>query len=124
SGFSLCLGQTEEDARRLALLGAARTACLGNLKFAAPILPADPAALAALKEKLGDRPRWLAASTHAGEEALAGRVHKALNIAGLVTLIVPRHPERGAAIAEELRGLGLTATRRSLGEPVSEIHIA
>jgi len=124
SGFALCLGQTEEDARRLALLGAPKTACLGNLKFAAPALPADPVALAGLTESLGRRPRWLAASTHAGEEVMAGRVHQALNIPHLVTLIVPRHPERGAAIAEELRALGLNPTRRSLGEPVSDVHIA
>ena len=68
SGFALCLGQTEEDARRLAALGAPKTACLGNLKFAAPALPADAVALAGLIETLGRRPCWLAASTHAGEE--------------------------------------------------------
>jgi 3-deoxy-D-manno-octulosonic-acid transferase len=124
SGFSLCLGQTEEDARRLAILGAPKAACAGNLKFAAPALPADPDALSSLREALGERPRWLAASTHAGEEAVAGRVHKGLGIPGLVTLIVPRHPERGAAIAEELRSLGLNPTRRSLGEPIGEVYIA
>jgi len=124
SCFVLCLGQTEEDARRLATLGAANTACLGNLKFAAPALPADEAALAALLTELGDRPRWLAASTHAGEEALAGRVHKALAVPGLVTLIVPRHPNRGAEIAAELRGLGLNPALRSLGEPVGDLYIA
>lgn len=124
SGFALCLGQTEEDARRLSVLGAAKTACFGNLKFAAPALPADPAKLSALREGLGDRPRWLAASTHAGEELLAGRAHKALNLPDLVTIIVPRHPERGAAIAEELRALGVNPTRRSLGEPLSEVYIA
>jgi 3-deoxy-D-manno-octulosonic-acid transferase len=124
SGFSLCLGQTEEDARRLVLLGAPKAACAGNLKFAAPALPADPDTLASLREALGERPRWLAASTHAGEEAVAGRVHQALAIPGLVTLIVPRHPERGAAIAEELRALGLNPTRRSLGEPIREVYIA
>jgi len=124
SGFVLCLGQTEEDARRLSALGAARTACLGNLKFAAPALPADQVALAVLEAALGDRPRWLAASTHAGEEALAGRVHKALAIPGLVTLIVPRHPNRGEEIAAELEAMGLNPTRRSLGEPVGEVHIA
>jgi len=124
SGFVLCLGQTEEDARRLSSLGAANTACLGNLKFAAPALPADEDALAVLLAALGDRPRWLAASTHAGEEALAGRVHKALAIPGLVTLIVPRHPNRGAEIAAELETMGLAPTRRSLGEPVGDVHIA
>jgi 3-deoxy-D-manno-octulosonic-acid transferase len=124
SCFVLCLGQTEEDARRLATLGAPKTACLGNLKFAAPALPADETALAALLQELGDRPRWLAASTHAGEEAVAGRVHKALAIPGLVTLIVPRHPDRGAEISDELREMGLQPTRRSLGEPLGDVHIA
>jgi len=124
SCFVLCLGQTDEDARRLSALGAAKTACLGNLKFAAPALPAEAEALAALQTALGDRPRWLAASTHAGEEALAGRVHKALAIPGLVTLIVPRHPNRGAEIAAELEAMGLNPTRRSLGQPVGDVHIA
>ena len=41
-GFSLCLGQTEGDAERLAILGAQRTKCLGNLKFAAPRCPPMP----------------------------------------------------------------------------------
>jgi 3-deoxy-D-manno-octulosonic-acid transferase len=124
SCFVLCLGQTEEDARRLATLGATKTVCLGNLKFAAPALPVDAAALAALMTELGDRPRWLAASTHAGEEVLAGRVHKALASTGLVTLIVPRHPDRGALIAAELEAIGLRPTRRSLGQPIGDVHIA
>jgi 3-deoxy-D-manno-octulosonic-acid transferase len=119
SCFVLCLGQTEEDARRLASLGAANTACLGNLKFAAPAPPADEAALAALLAELGDRPRWLAASTHAGEEALAARVHKTLDIPGLVTLIVPRHPDRGAGIAAETG-----AALRSRGEPIRDVYVA
>lgn len=124
SCFVLCLGQTEEDARRLATLGAPKTACLGNLKFAAPALPADAAILAALLDELGDRPRWLAASTHAGEEALAARVHKALGISDLVTLIVPRHPDRGADIQTELTAMQMKTTLRSRGEPIEDLYIA
>lgn len=124
SGFVLCLGQTDADAQRLADLGAARTACYGNLKFAAPVLPADPEELAALLRALGDRPRWLAASTHAGEEALAARVHKALNIRDLVTIIVPRHPNRGAEILAELVALDSRTTLRSRGGPIENIYIA
>ena len=119
SCFVLCLGQTEEDARRLATLGAAKTACLGNLKFAVPALPVDEGELAGLLAELGERPRWLAASTHAGEEALAARVHQALGIPDLVTLIVPRHPDRGAEIAAEVKG-----SLRSRGEPIRDIYIA
>lgn len=124
SGFVLCLGQTEEDAARLAGLGAVRAACLGNLKFAAPPLPADEEALAALRAELAGRPRWLAASTHAGEEALAARIHRSLAVPGLVTIIVPRHPNRGAEIAAELKAMGLQPSRRSLGQPIRGLYIA
>jgi 3-deoxy-D-manno-octulosonic-acid transferase len=85
----------------------------GNLKFAADPLPADPAELARLDALLGDHPRWLAASTHPGEEAIAAAVHRQLlpQHPGLITAIAPRHPERGPAIAAETG-----AHRRSAGE--------
>jgi len=121
SGFVLCLGQTEADAERLSILGAPNVACRGNLKFAVPPLPAEPAALAALGASLGDRPRWLAASTHPGEELAGARIHKTLAAEhpGLLTIIAPRHPPRGAEVANELRTLGLSVAQRSLGEAVT-----
>lgn len=102
--FDQVWAQSDGDAARLRSLGAATVCSPGNLKFAAPVLPADPAALAHLSAALGDRPRWLAASTHPGEEALAAAVHALLAPAhpGLLTIIAPRHPERGAALAQEL----------------------
>jgi 3-deoxy-D-manno-octulosonic-acid transferase len=62
---------------------------------------------------MGERPRWLAASTHEGEEAIAAAVHARLAPAhpGLVTIIAPRHPERGPALAA-----ALGAPRRGAGE--------
>ncbi|TVR83317.1 MAG: 3-deoxy-D-manno-octulosonic acid transferase [Rhodospirillales bacterium] len=119
--FSLCLGQTETDAARLAALGARNSACRGNLKLAALPLPADADTLTTLQAVCGTRPCWLAASTHAGEEAIAGRVHLSLRAAvpGLLTVIVPRHPERGTVIADDLRGDGLTVARRSRAEPIT-----
>jgi 3-deoxy-D-manno-octulosonic-acid transferase len=117
SAFTLCLGQTERDAQRLAALGARKAGCLGNLKFAAPPLPCDEAELAALRAALGDRPRWLAASTHDGEELLAAKAHLLLaeQFSGLLTVIVPRHPERGDAIARDLAPLGIGLAQRSRG---------
>lgn len=122
SGFALCLGQTGRDAERLRVLGAPRAECLGNLKFAAPPLPADAGELAVLEKALTGRPRWLAASTHAGEEGMAGRLHQGLREThpGVLTIIAPRHPERGDAIAAELRGAGLTVAQRSKGETPTE----
>lgn len=121
AGFVLCLGQTPLDAERLAKLGAGRVACHGNLKFAAPPLPVDESNLAALRAEVGERPMWLAASTHAGEEAAAGRAHLALAARhpGLLTVIVPRHPQRGEEITAELAQMGLQVARRSQGQAVT-----
>ena len=118
SRFALCAAQTADDAARFRDLGARRVVALGNLKFAAPPLPADEGALKALREVLRDRPRWLAASTHPGEEAIAGRVHCRLEARhpGLLTTLVPRHPERGSGVAHRLRAMGLRVARRAAAE--------
>lgn len=128
-GFKLCLGQSRVDAERLADLGAPTVASPGNLKLAAPPLPADPVILADLKAQVAGRPVWVAASTHAGEEALCGRVHRQLapSHPGLLTVIVPRHPDRGPAVAGELAAEGLAVARRSAGEaiaPATEVYVA
>lgn len=114
--FALAQPQSEDDSERLRGLGARHVMAAENLKFAAAELPADPAELARLRVRLQGRPVWLAASTHAGEEAIAAAVHAALapRHPGLLTIIVPRHPERGAALADELAGPEVT--RRALGE--------
>jgi 3-deoxy-D-manno-octulosonic-acid transferase len=127
SAFTLCLGQTPEDAKRLAALGAKRVGCVGNLKMAAPPLPADEAELARLRQAVGVRPLWLAASTHAGEEALAARVHLRLAecFPDLLTVIVPRHPQRGAEVRTEVTALGIEAGLRSDGDsPRVPVYIA
>ena len=111
-GFEIVWARSDEDARRLASLGAT-VARVGDLKADAPPLPADPAVLASLERRLGDRPRWLLASTHEGEERLAGRVHARLapRHAGLLTIVAPRHPSRGPEIAAALGA----APRRAAG---------
>ena len=118
--FAEVFAQSPEDLAHFEALGAPQARCLGNLKFAAPPPEADADQLAAFRARLQDRPLWLAASTHAGEEAIAGTAHRALRARhpGLLTLVVPRHPDRGAAVAEELRGLGLAVAQRSRGESV------
>jgi 3-deoxy-D-manno-octulosonic-acid transferase len=114
--FGLVLAQTADDAARFRALGAAGATSPGNLKFAAPPLPADAAALARLAALIGDRPSWVAASTHPGEEALVIAAHRRLaaDHPGLLTIIVPRHPDRGAEVAA--LGGGLALSRRSLGQ--------
>ena len=123
SRIGLCLARTEEDAERYRMLGVSQVAVTGNLKFDAPPLAADPAAVAAFQALLGNRPVWVAASTHEGEEEIAAATHQLLRQRhpGLVTIIAPRHPSRGSAIRSALAGRGLSVAQRSAGEPIGPL---
>ncbi|MBA4612021.1 3-deoxy-D-manno-octulosonic acid transferase [Stappia taiwanensis] len=120
--IALSLAQTPEDADRLRALGVAQVEVTGNLKIDSATLAADPQALASMRLAIGTRPTWLAASTHDGEEAIIGAVHIALRhrLPGLLSILVPRHPERGPAIAEMLRAKGLSVALRSAGDALTE----
>jgi 3-deoxy-D-manno-octulosonic-acid transferase len=129
SRFDLCLAQSAEDATRYAGLGAPRYVLTGNLKLDVPAPPADPTKLWQLQAAIGTRPVIAAASTHPGEEIELIDVHRRLkhSFPGLLTILVPRHPERGAAIAGIARGAGLEIAQRSLGELPdrdTEIYVA
>ena len=127
--FSLWLAASAADAERLQAMGAQEVVTTGNLKFSAPPLACDMAQLEQLQVMIGDRPVWLAASTHAGEEAMIAQAHCRIreHYPDLLTIIVPRHAARGSAIATELQQTGLTVARRSLNEVISDktaIYIA
>ncbi len=109
--------QSTADAERFRTLGARCVTAPGNLKFAAPPLPADPAELDRLRLALGARPCWVAASTHPGEEDVILAAHRRVASArpGLLTIVVPRHPERGPAIAAGAGGIAVA--RRAAGGP-------
>lgn len=99
--FTMILAQTEQDAGHYRMLGADNVVVTDNIKYSAAPLPFSADALAALRVSLQERPCWVYASTHAGEESLACRVHKSLKekIPDLLTIIVPRHPERREDVA-------------------------
>lgn len=127
--FSLILARSAEDHGRLLGLGAAHVECLGDLKAAAPPLRADPVKLEDARRLIAGRTCWLAASTHRGEERMAGDTHRALKgrHPGLLTLLVPRHPARAPEIRRDLEGLGLNVTQRSRNEAVAaatDIYLA
>ncbi len=124
SAFDLVLAQSAADAGRLRELGAVTVRMLGNLKGAAPILPADPMEVEAFRTLIGSRPCWIAASTHPGEDAAIVETHRRLlaRYPALLTLIAPRHPEWAAEIVELCAGL--ETTRAALGQdPNGAIHI-
>lgn len=115
SHFRICLAASEEDAARLRRLGAPSVEAAGNLKFAAPPLAADPAELNRLAAEFGRRPRWLAASTHPGDEDAILTAHRWLaeRVPDLLTVIAPRHPRRGEDLASHCLRQGLLVARRS-----------
>ena len=127
--FELCLAQDDAQAERLRRLGAAGASSVGDLKTAAAPLPVDDSELARIAAHAADRPLWLAASTHQGEEEAAADAHRALmrERPGLLTIIAPRHPVRADAIAAMLTARGLNVARRSGGEPLdssTDIYLA
>jgi 3-deoxy-D-manno-octulosonic-acid transferase len=107
--------QTQADATRLQGLGAHAPVVTGNLKFDIEAPPESLALGRALRGRFGlDRPVWLAGSTRNGEEALIlDALAKHSLPAAVLTVIVPRHPQRFAAVAELLRQRGLRFLRRS-----------
>ena len=127
--FALCLAQDEVQAERFRELGAPRVASVGDLKSAAKNLPVDIVALSAVRRQIGERPLWLAASTHPGEEEIAMAAHRHVAAAqpDLLTIVAPRHPVRGDEIAALAETHGLRLARRSRGEPIAadtEIYLA
>ena len=111
----LCLVRTTTDAERFDALGAPRITTTGNLKLDVPALPVDEDKLARFKATIAGRPVVAAASTHLGEEAAVIDAHRRLkkSFPGLLTIIVPRHPERGSGIVSAATGAGLLAVQRS-----------
>ena len=127
--FATCFAQDEVQAERLRRLGVREIAMIGDVKAAAAALPVDLSRLKQLRDQVGPRPLWVAASTHAGEEEVVAGVHSQLvsNHPDLLTIIAPRHAARGDAIEAMLAGRGLRTTRRARGEPVTretEIYLA
>ncbi len=122
--FDLCLAQDETQAKRLSLLGAQNVACLGNLKAGAQPLPVDAAELASFKSKIEDRPLWLAASTHAGEESFIVAAHHRLRetFPNILTVVAPRHPTRGTEVADLFTNAGLNVARRSQKDTLTSSH--
>ncbi|TIQ76348.1 MAG: 3-deoxy-D-manno-octulosonic acid transferase, partial [Mesorhizobium sp.] len=114
------VAQSDVDGERFLSLGARPVTVSGNLKVDTTPPPADERALYTLKRQIGARPTWAAISTHDGEEAVAAEVHAMLHKRhhGLLTIVVPRHPDRAEALAAQISGMGLKVARRSKGDRI------
>ncbi len=117
--------QTEAEAERFRQLGA-RPECVsvtGSIKFDLTIDPELLARAADLRNQwqARQRPIWIAASTHAGEDEIVLAAHRQLleKHPDALLLLVPRHPERFGPMFELCQREGFRTQRRSTGERVT-----
>jgi 3-deoxy-D-manno-octulosonic-acid transferase len=122
--LSLIAVQTQAEAERFLDLGA-RPNCVevtGSIKFDLKIDAELPRRASELRHQwqAEQRPLWIAASTHAGEDEIILAAHRQLLLArpDALLILVPRHPERFNAVHELCLNQGLTTRRRSSGEAV------
>lgn len=116
------VAQSEIDGERFHRLGARPVTVSGNLKVDTEIPPVDNKALEMLEKEIGDRKRWAAISTHSGEEEIAMTVH---NLAkkqnrDVLTIVVPRHPDRANTIEAAMKSAGLKVARRSRSQRITD----
>ncbi len=118
--LSAVSAQSGDDAVRLRTLGALNVSVMGNLKYDIEPPPAMLETGYQLRKLFGaSRPVFLAASTRVGEEALLIDALKHINIPGLLSVIVPRHPQRFDEIAALLTQHNMRFQRRSENQPIS-----
>lgn len=123
--MSLLAVQTQVEAERFLALGA-RPECVqvtGSIKFDLNVDPTVPVRAARLREQwqASERPVWIAASTHEGEDEVILAAHRQLlaSHADALLILVPRHQERFASMHALCRAQGFTTVQRSLDQPVT-----
>jgi 3-deoxy-D-manno-octulosonic-acid transferase len=120
--------QSQDDANRFLSLGAnpSRTYVMGNIKFdVEPDSGVRDIAAITRNELFGDRPVWIAASTHEGEEQLVLDVHRDLLVRhpDLLLVLVPRHPERFAVVRELIEKRDMTVISRTEQRPAGDAEV-
>jgi 3-deoxy-D-manno-octulosonic-acid transferase len=130
ASFNLILCQTDRDENYFNDLGAPQTHVTDNLKYSAAPLGVDKEDLQKFNDATMNRPCWVYASSHKGEEELVARTHQILKreLPDLLSIIIPRHPERRDAIVEDLKaydlGVMLRGEAHDLPSLDTDIYIA
>ncbi len=129
--FDLMLSQNRQSADNLVSMGAnpGKVEVGRNLKATAAALPVDRGLLSEMRRALHGRRFWIASSTHPGEEAVVLRAHRTLvqRFPDLCLLLIPRHPERGGAVAAATSQAGFSLARRSSDaalKPDTQVYLA
>jgi len=127
--FDHILAQTSASLLRYTRLGVMNVELVGNLKIDATPPVIDQDTRDRMLTQTADRTVFVAASTHTGEDQQVAQAHRLATqqLPGLLTIIIPRHPERGEKMASELAEKGHTVARRSANEDISahtDIYVA
>lgn len=118
--LALVVAQSDLDAERFRDLGAWPVIVSGNIKVDTDAPPCDASVLTQYRRQIGDRNTWAAISTFEGEEKVAMMVHRAVKAhTGMLTIVVPRHPERCDEIEAMMVEKGLKVARRTRNDPIT-----
>lgn len=120
--YDLCIAQSKSDQSKLKDLGAEKVLTFGNLKFASSPLEANSLDFEALKSQIGERPIWVCASTHPGEEEIICKAHKEIKktFSNLLTILVPRHPKRGLTLNAFCEQEGIKVALRTEAQTITD----
>ncbi|WP_166266281.1 lipid IV(A) 3-deoxy-D-manno-octulosonic acid transferase [Marinobacter caseinilyticus] len=126
--ISWIAAQAEEDAKRFLRIGASpqTVSVTGSIKFDVAITPALRDTASALRHFLGaQRPVWIAASTHEGEDRQVLQAHRQLleAVPDALLVIVPRHPERFDDVSELITEHGFSQARRSASTEANRVQV-
>lgn len=123
--------QSQQDGEHFLRLGLDREKLhiTGNIKFDIELSEDQKKIGQQLKETIGDRFIWVAASTHDSEEELMLAAHKCLlkENPNALLILVPRHPERFNNVSTLLEKEDWAFSRRSLNDPIrhnTKIYLA
>ncbi len=124
SGIRGVAAQSRADAERFISLGvpAENVSVTGSIKFDMRIPASVQEQIQVLRRAWGDRPVWVAASTHEGEDEQVLAAHRSIlkQVPRALLVLVPRHPERFDRVAAQVVRQGFNLCRRSLDEPCGE----
>ena len=125
--FDLILAQSLADQEKLQRLTKKDVLYFGNLKSESSSLIPNEKELTKLKSQIGKRKIFLASSTHSPEEQIIIKAHNELKekFPDLLTIIIPRHPNRSEEISKMLEGIKFA--KRSAKEKITaktEIYLA
>ncbi len=129
SAFEFTFGKSDDDCKKLSVMGFKNPVCVGNLKYGVPPLSFDKTEFKNLSDQIGKRHMFVVSSTHPGEEELCLSAFMIVKkrFPDVLMVIAPRHPARGEEIKSLVETNGLKAVLRSCGAKITkdlDVYIA